>query len=372
MKLAVLSDLDPTGSGYLNIITPLCNGLADKGHDVKAIGFGYKGQEHWNKFSIIPANNLREVIAILSNLANLWGFDAFIVAMDIPVQEQVLLSIPNPKPFKYIGIMPIEADPLCLSWAMVLMQMDKQFVISQFGVDEAAKVGIQAEHLEVGIDSDAWRVPTQEEKSKLRKAVNIPEEAFVVLTVADNQERKNLAKGMEIFKEFAQDKKEARYVIVTREHNPVGWKLRDLAQEMGINDKLVIFERGMPFKQLWAMYAIADVFFLPSKAEGFGMPLLEAMSVGLPCVGTNCTAIAELLGEGRGYLADYDYVYRDPFGNGKRCFINQEHAVRLLEELYGFSDEIDKEKLHSYAVARPWQIAIDHLDKVLKEVVGKE
>jgi glycosyltransferase involved in cell wall biosynthesis len=34
------------------------------------------------------------------------------------------------------------------------------------------------------------------------------------------------------------------------------------------------------------MYASADVFVLPTHAEGFGRPIIEAMSMGLPAIAT--------------------------------------------------------------------------------------
>ena len=111
---------------------------------------------------------------------------------------------------------------------------------------------------------------------------------------------------MDIFKEFAEGKENIKYVLVTREHNQLGWKLRDYAQEIGISGKFIIFERGMTHTQLWTTYAVSDVFLLTSKAEGLGMPLMEAMAVGLPCIATDCTGMRELLGglEGndRGWL----------------------------------------------------------------------
>ena len=45
-----------------------------------------------------------------------------------------------------------------------------------------------------------------------------------------------------------------------------------------------------------------DVFILASKTEGFGLVLLEAMSKGLPIIGSNSTAIPEVLGDSGGIL----------------------------------------------------------------------
>src|SRR3990170_4172251 len=268
MKLVWLSDFDLSGSGYLNLSIPLCEGLSKLGHEVKAAALGYNGTEHNYNFSLIPARNMQEALAIAQNLFGLWKFDAFIVALDIPIQEQILRAMMQKPPFKYVGVMPVEADPLCLSWAMALMQMDKVFVISQFGTDEAKKVGVEAEHIQLGIDTEAWKIPDKKEKAKIRDVMGFDKDTFAILTVADNQERKNLSHAMDVFAKFAEDKPNARYVLVTREYNSVGWRIRDYARELGIGDKIVIFERGMNFNDLWAVYAACDMFFLSSKAEG--------------------------------------------------------------------------------------------------------
>lgn len=369
MRVVWISDLDPKGSGYFNLSIPLCEGLVNSGHEVKAIGLGYRGQEHDYNFSIIPASNIQETVGIMQNLTNLWKFDFLIIALDIPLQEIIMQRVPKPKPFKYIGIMPIEADPLCMSWAMVLAAMDKALIISEFGTEEAHKAGIMsAEHLRVGIDTEAWRSPTQEERTSIRQSMGIAEDCFVVLTVADNQERKNLSKSMEMFAEFSKDKPNTKYVLVTREHNQVGWKLRDYAQVLGIHQKIMIFERGMAFKELWSIYAISDCFLLASKTEGLGMPIMEAMSMGIPCISTNCSGAKELLSEGRGFLMDYDYTHVDPFGNGHRYWAKNEIGVYYLQALYDNRLTPNLEKARTYTEGRTWDQAISKLDSVLNEM----
>ncbi len=50
-------------------------------------------------------------------------------------------------------------------------------------------------------------------------------------------------------------------------------------------------------KELAAWYARATIFVFPSLDEGFGMPLLEAMSAGLPIVTSNRSALPEVAGD---------------------------------------------------------------------------
>jgi glycosyltransferase involved in cell wall biosynthesis len=366
MKILWLSDFDLKGSGYYNISVPICNRLTERGHDVKALGMHYGGQEHHHNFSLLPINKASEIMAMTNNLANIWRFDVFICALDIIHQERFLKDrVFVERKFPYIGIMPLEAPPLVLEWAIVLMQMNKSLFISNFGAKEAQRMNIDAEHLQIGLDPKQWFPVTEEERKSSRYILGMHEEEFVVLTVADNQERKNLSAGMEIFAEFSKDKK-AKYILVTREFNLVGWKLKSYATELGIIDKLIILERGMEINQLRMVYGASDVFFLPSKCEGLGLPLLEAMAVGVPCVGTNSTGIAELLGEGRGLLVDYEYTHRDPFGNGYRYWINKQQAVEKLNQIY--NNGIDTTIATEYIKTLDWKIAVDTVEKAMNNV----
>jgi glycosyltransferase involved in cell wall biosynthesis len=57
---------------------------------------------------------------------------------------------------------------------------------------------------------------------------------------------------------------------------------------------------------LAALFAGAEAFVFPSLYEGFGLPLLEAMACGTPCITSNVTSLPELVGDAALTVNPYD------------------------------------------------------------------
>ena len=377
MKLLYLSDADLKGSGYLNLSIPLLKGLVDRGYDIKEIGLGYDGREHPYPFTILPAQNFAESNTMLFNLVHLWKPDALCVSLDIPLQINIMRFMENNKvKVPYVGIFPVEGDPLCLSWAMQMMGMQAQLCISKFGTDECNKVGVPAQHLQIGVDTVSWKMPNELERKTIRESMGIEPDEFVILCVADNQERKNLSRTLEIIKRFSEDiRKKFKFWLITREHNSSGYELRDYAGELGINDHVWIFERGMPFNQLWSFFAGADCLLSTAKSEGLSMPTLEGMSVGLPVIATDCTALHEHLYPDKGYLIEPEYIMRDPWGNSRRYMADVEKGSFLLSQVYFDWKEGNfptRDAARKYVEDRKWDIAVETLDTTIRKVVDEQ
>lgn len=227
MTVLYISDMDLKGSGYSNIARELCSHLSGRGYDVQAIGLGYNGEEHHYPFRIAPCPNVGYIVPIVSELRRQGvELEAIVTALDIPLQEAVLRQLGPARDIPYIGIFPLEAGPLCQTWAMNLLQMDRRLVMSEFGTAECEAAGVDATHIPIGVDCEAWKPPTDEERLQLRKGLGIAPDSFVVLTVADNQERKNLSRSMEIYAGACKDTK-SQYLMVTRPNSPVGWKIQE-------------------------------------------------------------------------------------------------------------------------------------------------
>ncbi|CAI7896503.1 unnamed protein product [Closterium sp. NIES-54] len=62
------------------------------------------------------------------------------------------------------------------------------------------------------------------------------------------------------------------------------------------------------------VFRAADCFVLPTRGEGWGRPIVEAMASGLPVIATNWSGITEYLNEENGYPLPVDHLSEVPDG----------------------------------------------------------
>lgn len=390
-KIVVLTDMAQEGSGYLNISVPLFSLLA-KEYDIRIVGLGYTGQEHNYPFSVLPCKDTNDAHAIIHNLNVLKDEspDVIIVALDIPLQiffREKFAQYNKP----YIAITPLENPPLTPSWTAQMFSMSWMFFISKLGKQAGLAAGLKnVDHLEVGIDSKFWRVPAPEEKQGLRRGMNIAEDEYVILTVADNQERKNLwatlgttcllthdiiysefievCKGNRKISEFKRNDTKIKHILVTRIDSPFGHKINDMCLQFGINQEVMRMNRGMPSEQLWSLYALSNCFLLTSKAEGLGLPVMEAMCCGLTVIGTDTGAIHELLQDGRGFLIPSEYTFGDVWGNSIRDMIDIEYAKVVIQGLIGKDEPEYSIPARQFMETKTWDKPAKQLSDKIEEL----
>ena len=78
--------------------------------------------------------------------------------------------------------------------------------------------------------------------------------------------------------------------------------LHQLIGELELGDSVVLRD-VLPFPQLLAHFRVADVFMCQSEHEGFCVPILEAMELGVPVIAYSAAALTDTVG-GAGILLD--------------------------------------------------------------------
>src|SRR5439155_26614934 len=70
-------------------------------------------------------------------------------------------------------------------------------------------------------------------------------------------------------------------------------RLREMVRDLRLDE--VVFSGHVDDDELMAFYSVADLFLCLSEHEGFCVPLLEAMTFGIPVVAYDAGAVAETL-----------------------------------------------------------------------------
>ena len=369
INILYISEFDFRGSGYLSLSIGVCEELTKRGCAVTALGIGYRGDEHTFSFRLIPikrAEFVQHIQAAVNNLlyAGL-KFDHVVVALDVPWQLRLLDALQSTQ-LPYSGIFPLEAPPLTASWAAAMFRMKSVFVISKFGTQECLAQGLNARYLPVGVDTNMWHRPTKEERNNTRSMLGFTPEQKIVITVAANQERKNLGAALEIISKIVRYYPDMQYLMIT-DRSAVGWNLDDLKAEYGLSRNVQILGKGMPVEHVRNYTWAADAALYTSKAEGLGLPVLEAMACGLGVVAPDHTSFGEHIYDPY-HLAAVEFKYRDPFGNGWRYFVDTSDAAKKLMNAleYPGTDE-EREDRVTYVRNRTPGEAVDVLLEGLNE-----
>jgi glycosyltransferase involved in cell wall biosynthesis len=111
-------------------------------------------------------------------------------------------------------------------------------------------------------------------------------------------------------------------------------RLNKLAEQAGLVEDELVITSYISNEELVEFYNFATLFIFPSKHEGFGLPVLEAMACGTPVIGANVTSIPEVI--------NFPDALFDPFSP-------QAIAEKMTLAL---SDNAFREKLSSHGIVQ--------------------
>ena len=125
-----------------------------------------------------------------------------------------------------------------------------------------------------------------------------------ILFVGVIQPRKNIIKLIEAFEIIKRKNKYVSLVICGED----GWmanEIHERAEKSKCFDD-IIFTGGVSDKELVSFYKNAKIFILPSLYECFGIPVIEAMGLGLPVIVANNSSLCEIAGDAGLFINEYD------------------------------------------------------------------
>ncbi len=198
-----------------------------------------------------------------------------------------------------------------------------------------------------GIDMapyDALAARRDEMRNKLRRAIGAPATAPVFALVGELHERKQQRVIIEAWPRVLEEFPEARVLFVGDGADREA--LETVIAERGLEDAVRImgFRSDVP-----EILAGSDALLLPSRVEGFGYVLVEAMAVGIPCIASRVSSIPEIVREGEtgilhpvGDTGAIVGAVRDALCDPARARAMGEAGRRVAEEKFTLQRMLDR------------------------------
>ena len=131
---------------------------------------------------------------------------------------------------------------------------------------------------------------------------------------------------------------ECKLVIGGGSHG--GEYYKKIMEELRLNnlERDVIFIEYVPIEKLYSLYTKSIALVFPSFDEGFGMPIAEAMNLGVPVITSNISSMPEVAGEAGLLVNPYDTedislamerIYSDQVLRASLCLKGKVHARKF-------------------------------------------
>ena len=181
---------------------------------------------------------------------------------------------------------------LCADRVIAVSEYTKQEIMHYYHTPES-KIDVVYQGCDPVFSQEIEEGKLQEVKARYQ----LPDK--FVLYVGSIEERKNL---MLVAKAMAKlNRRAAIHVVAVGRRTAYVDKIQDFLKAQGI-EHLFHFYHQVPYADLPSFYKWASTFAYPSRIEGFGIPLLEAISSGVPAIGCTGSCLEEAGGPNSIYV----------------------------------------------------------------------
>jgi len=185
----------------------------------------------------------------------------------------------------------------------------EQVVVSgQRRQELAALLNVPSERIQVipnGLDAGEF-LKFEPETARLVRRLGLDFAAPLILLPVRVTSRKNIELALQVLAALRSQFPGVRLLVTgpLGPHNPTNQqyfeRLLTQREELGLGEAAIflaeIADHFIPDAMIADLYRLADLLFLPSKEEGFGIPILEAGLAGIPVFCSDIPALRELGG----------------------------------------------------------------------------
>lgn len=287
---------------------------------------------------------------------------------------------------------PVDHEPIPGQILQRTLVTYENLVYSKSAVAELQRAGVKHTYIPHGVETSIYKPLSEEERKDAKEWLGFPRDCFLIGNVGANKgfpPRKGWNEMYTAITEFIKHAPEQQniqmyhHTMFTGEHG--GPDVQQMAQDFGLGDRVrfpnpyILQSSGMTNEEMNRVYNAMDVFILLSRGEGFGLPIIEAQSCGVPVIVTDWTACREL-GES-GYRVPISHREWTP----QRSFwgiADPYKAAEALRDVYnkwlagrsgwGTDYATLRERAREFAIPYDWQTLVDQNWKPLMERVWSE
>jgi glycosyltransferase involved in cell wall biosynthesis len=180
---------------------------------------------------------------------------------------------------------------------------DKIVAISKQTADDLINyLDINPEKIKVvyqGCHANFKITPNQIEQNRVRQTYQLPDN--FILSVGTIEQRKNAALIVHALNKIDKDV----HLILVGKKTSYAEYINSVALQTGVSNRLH-FREQITFADLPYVYQQAKVFVYPSLFEGFGIPIIEAISSGVPVITSKGSCFSEAGGSAAIYVDPHD------------------------------------------------------------------
>lgn len=239
-------------------------------------------------------------------------FDPFFLTLPLIKKKPTVVTVHDLIPRQYPKFFPPGIKGL-LKWQiqkLALRRSTAVITVSYASKEDIMRfTGISEDKIHViylGVGGEFKVIKSEEFLENVRSKLKLPRE--FILYVGDVNYNKNIPGLIKAFNIVNKSRLSLHLVLVGNGFVTPSAQLAEilhLINGLRIGDK--VYRLGhVTTSDLVGVYNLAKVYLQPSLAEGFGLPVLEAMACGCPVVASNLSSLREIIGNAAIKLNPYN------------------------------------------------------------------